>query len=322
MAQPDLPSEPHVLVTGGSGFLGRPCVDQLVARGWRVTATRRGPDHDDTDRVPSAIWRSVDLLDAEQTAALVASTRPSHLLHLAWATGHDGFRDGIENYRWIGASLDLLRHFVDHGGRRVVSVGTGAEYDWTDGGVCTETTTPLRPGSTYGLCKRTFSELFGRYLDQHPDTSGAWARLFFLYGPREDDYRLLPSIVGRLLRGEDAECRFDRLRRDYLHVDDAARGLVELLASAVEGPINVAAGEAIALGELVGRAADHLDRRDLLRLGGQPSGEHPSPVVVADIGRATDELGWRPRIDLDDGIADTVAWWRGRAIDHGGVDDG
>ncbi|MEM8994880.1 MAG: NAD(P)-dependent oxidoreductase [Acidobacteriota bacterium] len=293
----------RVLVTGAAGFLGTPTVRGLLERGFSVHATTRAARAAEGD----VRWHTVDLLAADagpRLDAVLEIARPTHLLHLAWASGRDGFRDSPENYRWVGATVDLIRRFHASGGRRAVAAGTGAEYDGAHG-VCREASTPLRPASTYGVCKKAMSELFLRYLDQH-GLSGAWARLFYLYGPGEDGYRLLPSIVGSLLRGESARCTFDRLERDYMHIHDAAAGLADLLESSVDGPINVASGVATPLGELVGRAADQLGRRDLLELGGEPSGPHPSPSVRADIGRARTELGWRPRLELEEGLAQTL----------------
>lgn len=297
---------PRVLVTGASGFLGTPCVELLLRRGFEVHAVSREAGAEGR----RLHWIQADLFETEGLGSLMAAVKPSHLLHLAWASGRDGFRDGVENYRWVAISLELLRHFADQGGRRIVAVGTGAEYDWHEG-LCSERSTPLAPDSTYGLAKRTFSELFDRYLLQHPGLDGAWARLFFLYGPREDGYRLMASAIAGLLRGEVAECTFDRLRRDYLFVEDAARGIVDLLESSVSGAINIASGEATALGDLVLRAADRLGRRDLVRLGGKPNGgDHPAPVVFADIARARRILGWRPQWRLDDALDRTIEWWR------------
>ncbi|MEM1182706.1 MAG: NAD(P)-dependent oxidoreductase [Acidobacteriota bacterium] len=297
----------RVFVTGAAGFLGTPTVRALLDRGVAVHAASRRPRSSDD----GVHWHVVDLLSRDARSQLESAfevAKPTHLLHLAWASGRDGFRDGPENYRWIGATVELLERFRAAGGRRAVAVGTGAEYDATSP-VCDEATTPLRPGSTYGVCKKLMSELFARYVDQH-GLSGAWGRLFYLYGPREDEYRLLPSIVTALMRGESAQCTFDRLERDYLHIDDAARGLVDLLESEVEGPMNIAAGAAISLGELVGRAADQLGLRDRLQLGGEPRGEHPAPTIRANVDRARVELGWTPRLELDAGLAQTLDWWR------------
>jgi nucleoside-diphosphate-sugar epimerase len=152
----------------------------------------------------------------------------------------------LDNYRWVAASLGLLRAFADAGGTRVVAIGTGAEYDWSAGvcsggvcsaGVCSESTTPLRPTSTYGLCKRALSELFVDFTSRDDVAlTGAWARLFFLYGPHEHPKRLIAWVITQLLAGEVAPCSHGRQQRDYLCVLDAANALVSLLAARSREP--------------------------------------------------------------------------------------
>ncbi|MEM9593750.1 MAG: NAD(P)-dependent oxidoreductase [Acidobacteriota bacterium] len=303
-------SATRILVTGAGGFLGRPCCDLLADRGLDVHAVGRGDaeERQGNETRPGVHWWRADLRDPVAAASVVRGVRPTHLLHLAWATGADGFRDSPENYRWIGPGLEMLRAFAEVGGRRFVGVGTGAEYDW--GAVtCVEGDTPLRPTLTYGLCKRTFFELFERFRGQ-ANLSGAWGRLFFLYGPGEEERRLVSSAIVAALRGEPARCNYDRLRRDYLYVGDAAEGLVRLLLSDVQGPVNLASGEAPSLGELVTAAAARAGRPDLVELGGLPEVDHPAPTVVADVTRARRELGWGPTRTLDEGLDETVAWWR------------
>ena len=128
-------AEPRVLVTGAAGFLGNPCCDFLAHRGLQVHAVSRSPVHERqaSESRRGIRWWQADLLEPGEPRRLMAEIQPTHLLHLAWATGADGFRDSPENYRWLGPSLELLRAFAEHGGRRVVGVGTGAEYDWNRG---------------------------------------------------------------------------------------------------------------------------------------------------------------------------------------------
>lgn len=64
--------------------------------------------------------------------------------------------------------------------------------------------------------------------------NGAWARVFFLYGPGEHPAKLLPSMISTLLRDEVAICRHGQVARDYLFVKDAAEALVTLVESALK----------------------------------------------------------------------------------------
>ena len=298
----------RVVLTGASGFIGRACLELLVEGGWEVHAvTSRPPPQDSA----GAFWRRVDLTDPAATRALVDDVRPTHLLHLAWGFDRHGSSYlSPENYRWVGAGLDLLRAFTESGGRRVIYAGTCAEYDW-DCGFCSEASTPLRPASTYGVCKRALFEVFDDYLTRHgPSGGGAWARLFFLFGPHEPAERLIPAVINAILRGEPTRCSHGRQIRDYLFSRDAAAALVALLDSDATGPFNVGSGEPTRLRDLIRRTAGRLGREDLVELGAIPVPEDDPPLVVADVRRLHSALGWRPTWELDAALDHTIEWWR------------
>jgi nucleoside-diphosphate-sugar epimerase len=176
-------------------------------------------------------------------------------------------------------------------------------------GRCDEFTTPLRPRTVYGRCKNELREWAEHYA-RGTGVSFAWARLFFLYGPREHPDRLVPSVARSLLRGHPVACSDGTQRRDYLHVDDAADALVGLLQSDLVGPVNVGAGWAVPVREVIDVVARECGRPELVRLGARPAPPDDPPLLVANVGRLRDELGWRPRIALPAGLAETVRWWR------------
>lgn len=298
----------RALITGATGFLGLPCVRRAVAAGVEVHAVAR------TDRgeLPAeARLHSVDLFDEDRVAGLMATVRPTHLLHLAWVATPGAYWTSPDNRRWTTASQTLLEAFAAYRGGRAVMTGTCAEYDWSAARRCHEYRTPTAAATLYGQCKNVLRESATTFaLDR--GFSFAWARLFFLYGPREHPARLVPSVARALLVGEPAECSAGTQRRDFLHVDDAADALVTLLLSQVTGPVNVASGEAVSIREVVEAIAAEVGRPDLPRFGARPTAPDEPPRLFADVRRLRREVGWAPRIDMRTGLADTVAWWRGR----------
>ena len=116
----------RALVTGGTGFIGRHTLPELVARGFEVhVAGRSKPSAD----FPSDVtFHECDLLDTGAASLLTARLAPTHLLHLGWYAKPGLFWTSLENLRWVAASLNLYLAFAKAGGTRAVMAGSCAEY--------------------------------------------------------------------------------------------------------------------------------------------------------------------------------------------------
>jgi len=295
-----------VLLTGAAGFIGRHTIPLMVESGYEVHAV-------DCIGQPSfkqefcLFWHQCNLLDIDQQKRLLAEVKPTHLLHFAWYTAPGKYWTSLENLRWVQASLNLLINFINQGGKRAVLAGTCAEYDWSYG-YCSEDVTPTRPSTLYGTCKHSLQEML-RHLSQQTGLSSAWGRIFFLYGPYEAKIRLVPSIITSLLQDRSVRCTHGNQIRDFLHVEDVASAFVSLLNSNVEGPINIALGQPVALKTVIYTIADLLGKRHLVELGVLPAPEGEAPFVVADVRKLNQQVGWKPKITLEAGLKSDIQWW-------------
>jgi nucleoside-diphosphate-sugar epimerase len=292
------------LVTGATGFIGRHTLTRLAERGFEVHAVARSAPADRSE----ATWHTTDLLEPGAPESLVRATRPSHLLHLAWFATPGEFWSSPENNRWLEESTNLIRAFAAAGGERVVVAGTCAEYDWGSG-LCVEGETRLEPATLYGRCKHLLHERTVE-IAREAGIAAAWGRSFFVYGPGEHPNRLVASVIRSLMRGEEARCTHGQHVRDFLHVEDVADAFAALLDSEAAGAINVASGTPTRVRDLVELIADAVGRRELLRFGAVPTPPGEPSVLVADVRRLRDELGWVPRLSLEEGVMQTVDWWR------------
>jgi nucleoside-diphosphate-sugar epimerase len=307
-----------VLVTGGAGFIGRSSLEPLRAAGHEVCAvlSPRPDQHDRTGgALPDVDVRHADLTDPGAVDALLATLRPTHLLHFAWIATPGLYWQSEENYRWLSASRHLLAAFARCGGERVVMAGSCAEYDWSRVAVCHERSSPLADaGGTatpYAACKIAMQRSLEEYGSSH-GLSSAWGRIFFQYGPGEHRERLIASVIVNLLSGREARCTHGRQIRSFLHVEDVGAAFAALLASAVQGPVNIGSGERIAIAELLKRLAEDIGRPELLKLGARPAPPGEPPLLVPDIDRLSREVAFSPRRPLAEGLKDTVRWWRAR----------
>lgn len=319
----------RVLVTGAGGFIGRNSLEPLRAAGFDVHAVlssggaARAPARARAPAPDGVSVHRADLLNAGEIDALIGSVHPTHLLHFAWIATPGIYWRSAENYRWLCASTHLLGAFEAAGGVRAVMAGSCAEYDWSKAGVCDERNTPLAdgPGSgatPYAECKIAMSRVLEQFGRAHR-LSTAWGRIFFQFGPGEDPRRLISSVIIDLLSGREAACTPGTQIRSFLHVEDVGAAFAALLIGDVEGAVNVGSADRITIADLLGRIAERIGRRDLIKLGARAMPRSEPPLLVPALGRLHSEVGFEPRWSLDLGLADTISWWRKR-LSCGGVE--
>jgi nucleoside-diphosphate-sugar epimerase len=292
----------RLLVTGASGFVGRQVLAQLSAAAWDLHAARRASS---SAEIPGIHWHSCDLRDPQDAERLIDRVRPTHVLSLAWNAEHGAYWTAPDNDAWAEGTIALARATAHHGGRRFVGAGTCAEYDWTAlTTVCQEERTPCRPNTIYGRAKLRAGEGLAA-VTRESGLSTAWGRLFFLYGPGEDPNRLVPAVARALRSGERAKVTEGRQVRDFLHVADAARAFVALLASDVDGAVNIGSGTGVSLRHVVETLERASGRRDAVDFGAIPMRPDDPPQIVADITRLK-STGWRQQISLEQGLVTAV----------------
>ena len=285
----------RVLLTGATGYLGRPVLKALLAAGHEVTVLgRQAPPES-----PGLRWVPADLLSPLDLKALLGPLQATHLLHLAWYVEHGLYWTSPLNFRWVDASLRLLEAFCDTGGQRVVVAGTCAEYDWSHG-YCIEELTPCRPATVYGAAKHA-CHLMAQALCSARSVSLAWGRLFMSYGPGEAPQRLVPALR-EVFQGRRAPFGIHASAyRDLLHVDDVAAGFSRLLLSDLEGAVNLCSGQPLRLQQLAEMLALRYgaDPEVVLSLSRVLAGD--PPLLVGDCTRLK-VLGWSPTVPLAIGL--------------------
>ena len=291
----------RILITGAAGFIGRYTLPLLTD--YDIHAVSRQPQQA-SDTIH---WHPIDLLDNEQVSHLMQDVQPTHLLHFAWDVDPANYRHSLLNYQWVSATLHLLQQFHLVGGQRAVLAGTCFEYN-LEAGFCSEDKTPLVTDMPYTACKSSLFHLATSYAQQ-VGLSLAWGRIFYLYGAEEKPQRFIPYIIQTLLNGQVAKTSHGEQYRDFLYVHDVASAFVALLNSDVTGAVNIASGEPVRLKDIIHQIADRLDARHLVQLGARPANHEP-PMIVADVQRLKQEVGWKPHYSLADGLAKTVQWWQ------------
>lgn len=298
-----------VLLTGAAGFVGSHLARLLIHEGHDVTAIVRP----DSDRWRIADVDGLNLIHADLTnlAAIkphLRAQRADICIHLAWK-GWSGKAEADANLTSLGISLELLRSMSELGIKRFVAAGTCFEYHLAARRL--SEASPLVPHDLYGICKKSLFEVADEF-SQLTGVSVVTPRLFYSYGPYEDQRRLVPSIVQALLRGEVAKVTPGAQIRDYLHVEDIARAIWMIATSDATAGVNVASGDPVTIAQVATRLAEIVGRPDLLALGQLHYRDGEPMHILGDATKLRRTLGFVPQYDLNSGLRQTVDWWRER----------
>jgi dTDP-glucose 4,6-dehydratase len=171
---------------------------------------------------------------------------------------------------------------------------------------------PIGPRAVYDEAKR-FAEAITMAYRRYKQVDTRIARIFNTYGPRMrlDDGRVVPAFVAQALRGQPLTLFGDGSQtRSFCYVDDTVDGLVQLLGSGYAEPVNLGNPNemtVLAFAQAVQRfIGTHLP------LEHRPLPEDDPKVRKPDISRAREVLKWEPRVGFEDGMARTIAWFRGQ----------
>jgi dTDP-glucose 4,6-dehydratase len=305
------------LVTGGAGFLGSALCRALLARGDTVVCV----DNFSTGRrenVAGLLGRAgFRLLEADVTKPFSVDEPLDGVAHLASpASPPDYHRLPLETLA-VGSrgTEHALQVAAAHGARFVLAstseiygdpvVHPQREDYWGN-------VNPVGPRSVYDEAKR-FAEALSAAYRRSAGVNVGIVRIFNTYGPgmRARDGRVVSSFITQALNG-DALTIYGGgdQTRSFCYVDDLIAGIVAMLDSDVEGPVN--------LGNPVERTITELAEIVLGLTGSSSDIEyHPLPEDDPtrrrpDISLARSALGWEPRVDAEEGLRRTVDWFRGR----------
>jgi len=299
------------LIMGGGGFIGAALTDQLLAEDWAVRIFER-PEvlpyrvfgvHERVDWVAGrfedldAVRRALHGVDA--VVHLIATMLPRQ-------SNEAPFEDVQSN---VLASLQLMQEMVLQRVNRIVFTSSGGTVYGPPVQLPIREDHPTQPRVSYGICKLMIEKYLSLFSQLH-GIRPVSLRIANPYGGRQridTAQGAVAVFLHRALKGQTVEIWGDgSVIRDYLHVTDVAHAISDALR--YEGShqvMNIGAGRGLSLNQLLD-AIDALVGRKVDRCY-LPARGFDVPVSVLDISLAHAELGWAPRIPLEDGLRLTLA---------------
>jgi nucleoside-diphosphate-sugar epimerase len=258
-------------------------------------------------------WLEGDLIAVAEHGAALEEFRPEACIHLAWYAEPGKYLHSLENIPSLVGSLNMLEELIRVGCRQFVMVGTCAEYD-TDAGYLREEGR-TDPKTIYAASKLAL-DVIAQNIGRTVGVNVAWARLFYIYGPYEDERRVVPALILSLLRSQPFDATKGEQVRDYLHVADVASALWALAENGVTGAVNVSSGVPTTVRSMMETVGEIVRRADLIRFGALPYRDWEPMFICGDNRRLIESTGWVPRCGLKEGLRETVNWWRERLGIH------
>jgi UDP-glucose 4-epimerase len=313
----------NVLVTGGAGFIGSHVVEALLRRGSYVICLDNFDPYYDaalkrSNVAPFLEEDNFQLIegDVRDVALLEDIIRENSVEYVVHEAAQPGVRASIANPLKTAdvngnGTLSVLCASIDSGVKKIVNASSSSVYGRVSY-LPFDEEHPRQPISPYGASKlaaeqycEVFSELYG--------LSTVSLRYFTVYGPRMRPDLAISIFTTKALKGEALEIYGDGAKtRDFTYISDAVEATLAALKKG-EGTYNVGGGSRISIRRLAER---------IIRLTGSGSRIRYLPPIKGDaehtmagIAKAKRELRWTPRISLDEGLREFVAWKR-RSLLH------
>jgi dTDP-glucose 4,6-dehydratase len=304
-----------ILITGAAGFLGSHLSDRFIAEGFKVIAM---------DNLLTGSLRNIEHLFGNENFTFIKHdvTEYTHIagpleyiLHFASpASPKDYLKLPIQTLKVGSLGTHKILGLARAKKARVLIASTSEVYGdplihpqqedyWGN-------VNPIGYRGVYDEAKR-FMEAITMAYHRYHGVETRIIRIFNTYGPRMrlDDGRALPAFVGQALRGEDLTVYGDGSQtRSFCYVSDLVEGIYRLLMSEEVNPVNIGNPAEITILEFAKEVLKHIDTKSKIVFEPLPADD--PKVRQPDITRARAILGWEPKVGREEGLRETIAYFR------------
>lgn len=305
----------NLLVTGGAGFIGSEFVSQ-IARDPIVQVTvldslTYAGDIRNLESCNDIIdFVKIDIRNLQELDSLFEKKKFTHVLHFAAESHVDNSiaNPGLFAETNVLGTLNLLQVSRKYSIERFLHVSTDEVYGSIEEGFSTENS-PLNPSSPYSASKAAAEHFVFSYLHTF-DLPVLMVRCSNNYGPRQFPEKLIPHFISRLLKNESVPVYGNGKNvREWMHVSDCARGIALVLKKGKIGDIyNISSGIFRENLEVTRMLVNMMGKGpELISFVADRKG-HDFRYAI-DSSKIRKELGWEPKVQLEEGLKETVRWF-------------
>ena len=299
------------VITGPTGAIGMALIQCLTDNGIDVVAVVR-PGSARADRIKESEHVSVvycDLKELDKLPSLIEGGADV-FYHFAWDGTFGDSRNNIylQNNN-VKYALDAVDAAYELGCKTFIGAGSQAEYGRYEGDL--NASVPAFPENGYGIAKLCAGQMT-RIACQQKGIRHIWTRILSIYGPYDGDKTMVSSTIIKLMNSEKPSCTKGEQMWDYLYSKDAARAFMMLADGGVDGRVYcLGGGIARPLKDYINLIRDAVGNDVEIGFGDIPYSDKQVMHLCADIKELTKDTGFTPIYTFEQGIGETVGWWRG-----------
>lgn len=307
---------PVSLVTGGAGFLASHLTDRLLAEGHRVIALDNLVTGSIDNIEHLASNENYEFIKHDVTKYLYIPGRVDYIFHLASpASPIDYLELPIQTLKVGSLGTHNALGLAKEKGATFLLASTSETYGdplehpqkesyWGN-------VNPIGPRGVYDEAKR-FAEAITMAYQRAHGVDTKIVRIFNTYGPRMRlrDGRVVPAFIGQALEGQPLTVFGDGSQtRSFCYVSDLIDGIYRLSQHSTHEPVNIGNPREMSVKEFAEKTLELIDTKSQIEY--RPLPEDDPKIRQPDITRAREWLGWEPKVPFEDGVATTIAYFRG-----------
>ncbi len=295
------------LITGGAGFIGSHIADALIARGGKVIIVDDLSTGRKENINPKARFYKINIADGKQLDLLMRRYKDAYIYHLAYHSSVPrSVKDPLINIDDLRGSINILQAAKKYGIKKIIFFSSGFIYGNTVH-FPTKETESHDPCSPYGITKYTI-EGYLHFYKRNFGIDFVILRPAAVYGPRQ-----IMGAMAAYIRDLNAEAPtefYGKKTRDYVYIDDVvdiSLRAITIPASHKNPIFNVGTGRREGLIDLYATLAKLLGKKKRIVQRHELPGELNKYCL--DVAKAKKELGWKPKIDFEEGLRRTLVSW-------------
>lgn len=303
----------RVVMTGATGMLGLALIDWCRKQEIEILVIAR-PDSKRIAGIPTSEYVKViqcDLMNLGSLKDVLIEEEPyDTLFHFAWDGTYGNARNDmyLQNQN-VRATMDAVELAAALGCKTFLGAGSQAEYGRVEG-IKLGPNTPTNPETGYGIGKLCAGQM-SRIRCKELGIKHIWTRILSTYGPHDGAHTMVMSGIGQMLRGERPQYTKGEQMWDYLYCKDAARAFYLAADKGIDGAIYcIGSGQVRPLAEYIRIIRDTIDPSIEIGFGEIPYYDKQVMYLCADIENLTRDTGFVPEISFEQGVQETVNWYK------------